>query len=256
MSADEQSTVGHGFAAEAEPAAGTMCRVCGRYSHRFTWKQLHRLMRLTTDIGHELSGLSPRYNVAPTQDAPVVRQDAAGERSAAMLRWGLVPFWAHDPGIGSRLINARSEEVALKPAFRAAFKKRRCLVPVSSFYEWQAVPGEKRKQPWVIGVRGAELFALAGLWERWSREGTTLDSFTILTGRPNELVRPIHNRMPVIIRPEHYDLWLDPKREDHADFATMLEPFPADAMEAHRVGTRVNSPGNDDPSCIEPLEGQ
>jgi len=178
VSADEQSTVGHGFAAEAEPAAGTMCRVCGRYSHRFTWKQLHRLMRLTTDIGHELSGLSPRYNVAPTQDAPVVRQDAAGERSAAMLRWGLVPFWAHDPGIGSRLINARSEEVALKPAFRAAFKKRRCLVPVSSFYEWQAVPGEKRKQPWVIGGMSDLRFAPVGPAAECISPATHIDSGT------------------------------------------------------------------------------
>lgn len=210
-------------------------------------------MRLS--MGAAPIDLTPRFNVAPTQTAPVVRQSEAGERTASLLRWGLVPFWADDPGIGSRLINARSEEAATKPSFRAAFKKRRCLVPVSDFYEWQALPGQKRKQPWAFRVTGVPLFAFAGLWERWGTPDDALETFTILTGAPNELIAPIHNRMPVIVPPDLYDVWLDPAREKPQDLADVLKPFPGERMQAIRVSTRVNSPANDDPSLIDPVTG-
>lgn len=226
--------------------------MCGRFTNRYSWKQLHRLLSLTTPVPE--SDFVARFNIAPTQNALVVRQDTRGNRAADQLRWGLVPFWADDPAIGNRLINARSEEAATKPSFRAAFKKRRCLIPVSDFYEWQAIPGVKRKQPWAFRVAGAPLFAFAGLWERWDKADVPLDTFTILTGAPNALVAPIHNRMPVIVRPSLYDLWLDPAHETPLDLAPVFEPFPADEMEAHRVGTRVNSPANDDPTCIQPID--
>jgi putative SOS response-associated peptidase YedK len=167
-----------------------------------------------------------------------------------------VPFWADDPSIGNRLINARSEEAASKPAFRAAMKSRRCLVPVSGFYEWQAIAGEKRKQPWYFTVKDAPLFAFAGLWESWSGgKGEKLpepvETFTILTGKPNELVAPIHNRMPVIVRPEYYDRWLDAKATDPAALADVLEPFGAERMDAWKVSTRVNAPANQGPELAE-----
>jgi putative SOS response-associated peptidase YedK len=211
-------------------------------------------MRLTTSPD-AIAELRASYNVAPSQISPIVRQDAAGNREAALARWGLVPFWADDPAIGNRLINARSEDAAVKPAFRAAAVSRRCLVPADGFYEWQVVEGSTRKQPWFLRVRDAELFAFAGLWERWSREGTVLETFTILTGKPNDLVAPIHDRMPVIVRPESYDTWLDGRREDWSQLRPVLEPFPSGQMEAYRVGTRVNRPENDDASLMERDEG-
>lgn len=225
--------------------------MCGRFTHRYTWAELHALMRLA--LGAPPIDLAPRFNVAPTQSAPVVRQSASGERACAKLRWGLVPFWADDVAIGSRLINARSEEAASKPSFRAAFKKRRCLVPVSHFYEWQTVPGEKHKQPWAFSVKNTPLFAFAGLWEAWDKGGEPLETFTVLTGRPNELVAPLHNRMPIIVPPDLYDLWLDPAIETPEKLAPVLQPFPAENMQAMRVSTRVNSPANDDSGLVEPL---
>lgn len=199
--------------------------------------------------------LEPRFNVAPTQSAPVVRVDAEGRRVAVSLRWGLVPFWASDPAIGSRLINARGEEAAGKPSFRAAFKARRCLVPMSDFYEWQALPGEKRKQPWAFRVRAVPLFAVAGLWERWEKgpTGEPLETFALLTCAPNALLEPIHTRMPVIVPPALYDLWLDPAVTRAEALAPVLQPFPAEAMEGVRVSTRVNAPTHDDPTLLEPL---
>jgi putative SOS response-associated peptidase YedK len=230
--------------------------MCGRFTHRYSWAELHALMRLWT--GAAPIAVEPRYNVAPTQTAPVVRVDEAGHRVAVALRWGLVPFWADDPAIGSRLINARSEEAAGKPSFRAAFKARRCLVPMSDFYEWQAIPGATRKQPWAFRVRGAPLFAVAGLWERWDGRVAhePLETFALLTCAPNALLAPIHNRMPVIVPPHLHDLWLDPAVTRAEALAEALRPFPAEEMEAVRVGTRVNSPANDGPDLLAPLASE
>ena len=171
--------------------------MCGRFTRMYTWKELHRLMRLAT--GTPELPFAPSYNVAPTQTSPVVLQTEQG-REARPMRWGLVPPWATDLTFGNRCINARSEEAASKPAFRAAMKSRRCLVPISGFYEWQKV-GDKLKQPWYFTPADGTLFALAGLWESWGASDTRTETFTLLTGPPNELLARIHDRMPCIMPP-------------------------------------------------------
>lgn len=204
---------------------------------------------------------TPRFNVAPTQDVPVVRAGvpagpdvtAAAGRRADLLHWGLVPHWAADPSVGNRMINARAETAAERPAFRDAMKRRRCLVPADGFYEWQKTPDSKRKQPFLIRMKGDRPFAFAGLWESWGRAGERLESITILTTSPNELVAPIHDRMPVIVAPEDFDRWLDPAVSTDG-VADLLRPFPAEEMQANPVGTRVNNPANDDPACAEAWE--
>ncbi|TVQ34165.1 MAG: SOS response-associated peptidase [Phycisphaeraceae bacterium] len=193
------------------------------------------------------------YNVAPTQPSLIVRPIAAGGREGAIARWGLIPSWAKDPSIGSRMINARAETAAAKPAFRAAMRRRRCIVPADSFYEWQAVEGSKRKRPWRIHRVDGEPLRFAGLWEVWDQGDGPLESFTIITTAANDFMRPMHDRMPVIIEPEDAAAWLDP--EASADAAqALLRPAADGALIAHPVSTRVNSPANDDPSLIEPVE--
>ncbi len=192
--------------------------------------------------------IRPSYNVAPTQMAPVVRE-RGGVRGVSLLRWGLVPSWAPDLAFGNRCINARAEEAGSKPAFREAARSRRCLIPASGFYEWQAVVGQKVKQPWYFTVRDG-LFAFGGLWETWNKEGAEVETFTILTGPPNAVVAPVHGRMPVIIRPRDYGRWL--AVAEFESVAAVMAPYPAEDMEARRVSTRVNAPGNNDPSLIEP----
>ena len=170
------------------------------------------------------------------------------------LRWGLVPGWAKDPAIGSRLINARAETAAEKPAFRTALRRRRCLVAADGFYEWQQAG--RTKQPYFIHLRDDRPFALAGLWEAWEgADHAWLETCTLLTTEPNDVVRPIHDRMPVILPPQAYSCWLDPAIEDPRQLAPLLVPYPSDQMEAYRVGRLVNSPSHDAPGCIEPAEG-
>ena len=248
--------------------------MCGRFTQRLSWAELHELMDL---IGAPLN-LQPRYNVAPGQEVAIVRaadpgsQEArpgqcpdsfrvskgTGGRRLSMLRWGLVPAWARDSSIGSRLINARSETVAEKPAFRAAYRRRRCLVPADGFYEWQRRGGGR--QPWLFGLRNGSPFAFAGLWERWTapedqaparslfgpEPGGPVETFTILTTAANETVAPVHGRMPVILPPDAYGSWL-------AGEDIPLGPCPADDMHAHPVSTLVNRPASDDPRCVEPV---
>lgn len=224
--------------------------MCGRYTLTSPSEQLAAVF----EFSETRLEWTPRYNIAPTQPAPVVRAVEAGDRRLDLLRWGLIPAWADDPAVGSRLINARSETAADRPAFRAALRRRRCLVPATGFYEWQRAG--KRKQPHHICMRDGRVFALGGLWERWEGpEGEQIESYTILTAEANKLVRPLHNRMPVVIAPDQYALWLDPVCQDAAKLQSLLRPCPPDEMVAYAVGTRVNSPANDDPSCIEPLEG-
>ncbi len=197
--------------------------------------------------------LSARYNIAPTQEVFAVRA-GAGHRELARLRWGLVPSWSRDPKAGNRLINARSETVENMPAFRAAFRRRRCLIPADGFYEWRAVEGRKAKQPYYISLKGGGPFAFAGLWEQWHPEQENLQTCTILTTEVNVLVRPLHERMPVILPPEAYDLWLDPATVAPERLQPLLRQYPAQAMVAHPVGARVNSPRHDGPDCILPVE--
>jgi putative SOS response-associated peptidase YedK len=199
--------------------------------------------------------LEPRYNIAPTQPVLAVRlAPDSGERELALLQWGLIPSWAKDPKMGSRLINARSETAAEKPAFRAAFKRRRCLIPASGFYEWQQMNGNgKRKQPMYVQAANGRPLGLAGLWEVWqSGDGSVVESCTILTTAANELMAPIHDRMPVIIDPVDYEAWLDPAL-DPGEAQHLLRPYSADNMVAYPVSTLVNSPYNEQPQCIEPL---
>jgi putative SOS response-associated peptidase YedK len=197
----------------------------------------------------EIPDLEPRYNIAPTQSVAAVRVPSPeADRELVMLHWGLIPFWAKDPGFGARMINARSETAADKPAFRVAFRRRRCLVPADGFYEWQRQNG---KQPYFIRLQGGRLFAFAGLWERWKDEqGGAIESCTLLTTRPNELVRPLHNRMPVIVHPDNYALWLDPEAQDVGMIQRLLDAYPSGEMEAYPVSRYVNSPRNEGPDCI------
>jgi putative SOS response-associated peptidase YedK len=195
---------------------------------------------------------TPSFNVAPTQPVTAIRLgEGSGARAAAVLRWGLIPSWAEDPAIGNRMINAKAETAAEKPAFRQAFRRRRCLIAADGFYEWRKGPGAK--QPFYIRMKGGAPFAFAGLWEHWEGEGSVIESCTILTTQPNDLVRPIHDRMPVILAPGDYAAWLDCGRTDLKALQALLRPHPAGAMEAWPVGPYVNNPRNNDARCIEPL---
>lgn len=193
----------------------------------------------------------PRFNIAPTQRAPVVRS-AAGKRECVELRWGLIPSWATDRSIGSRMINARSETAAAKPAFRSAFCERRCLIPADGFYEWQKRGREKH--PILIHRSDDAPFAFAGLWESWNDEQQqALETFTILTTAANEQLRPLHDRMPIILHPENYSAWLDAAQTDPAALAPLLNDPPANLV-FQPVGSRVNSTANDDPTCVATAE--
>ncbi len=195
----------------------------------------------------------PRYNIAPTQEVLTVLQPPeTTEQRARFLRWGLVPPWAEGPAVGSRMINARAETVATKPAFRRAFQERRCLILADGFYEWQKQ--EDRKQPFYIHLRDGRPFAFAGLWERWApSDGQPLDSCTILTTVANQLVAPLHVRMPVILSPANRETWLDPRGQDVERMQAILRPYPAEEMEAYPVSPRVNSAAFDSPECMQPV---
>ncbi len=196
---------------------------------------------------------SPRYNIAPTDPIPAVRQHPAKpERKISLLRWGLIPNWSRDASGGAKMINARAESAATTPAFRDALKTRRCLIPADGFYEWKKLA--QGKQPYCLTVRDDSLFAFAGLWDRWrAPDGTFLETCSILTTSANRLAEPIHDRMPVIVAPENYDLWLDPGFKNTGEISGLLQPFPAERMRAYPVSTRVNKVENDDPQCAEPV---
>ena len=201
-----------------------------------------------------LPELRPRYNVAPSQNTPIVREEG-GKRRFSLARWGLVPHWAKDTKIGYSTINARAETVAGKPAFRNAFRHWRCLIPADGFYEWQVIPGSKIKQPWFIVLRDREPMAFAGLWEQWrSPEGEELESCSIIVTEANELMKPIHDRMPVILAPEDWDAWLETDAKDAEGLQNLLKPYLAEGMTAWPVSTKVNSPRNDSAECVEALE--
>lgn len=223
--------------------------MCGRFSLIAPGEAVAEFFDLP-----ETPFLAPRYNIAPTQPVAAVRVNRdTKQRELVHFHWGLIPSWSKDPTIGSRMINARSETAAEKPSFRAAIKYRRCLVPADGFYEWQKQNGSK--QPMRIGMADGGLFAIAGLWEHWqSPDGSEIESCTLLTTEPNELLRPVHNRMPVILAPEDFELWLDPAAQHAGEVQHLLGPFPAGAMDFYPVSTHVNNPANEDPRCIEPLD--
>ena len=195
--------------------------------------------------------VAPRYNIAPTQDVLAVRRRSTGDRQARLFRWGLVPHWAEDPAVGNRLINARAESVATRPAFRDPFLQRRCLVPAQGFYEWKKFG--RAREPWLIRLKGGATFAFAGLWDRWSRgEGNAIESCALITTSANALVAKVHGRMPVLIDRGAYDLWLDPRASED-DLRALLAPFSADLMEAFPVSPRVNGTDVDDAELARPV---
>lgn len=222
--------------------------MCGRFTLTVSGRVLADLFDVP-----EVVELEPRYNIAPTQQVPIVRATDDGSRALVQVRWGLVPFWTKDPSIGARMINARGETVTSKPAFRSAVKNRRCLIAADGFYEWKKTGAGK--QPYLIRFADRRAFAFAGLWERWrkSEDAEPLDSCTIITTTPNELVRDLHDRMPVILTPSSYDDWLKPRPLSAAALEAMLSPHPAEGMEAFPVSRHVNSPAHDDPECMHPL---
>jgi putative SOS response-associated peptidase YedK len=200
--------------------------------------------------------LKPRYNIAPSQPVAVVRWgpgEAKQQREMVLMRWGLIPGWAKDAKIGNRMINARAESLAKKPAFRPAFQRRRCLIAADGFYEWQGTT--RTKQPYFIHFRDDRPFAFAGLWETWEGpDHEAIDSCTIITTEANDLIRPLHDRMPVILQPESFDFWLDPKRQSADELAPLLAPFSSDELETYAVSTLVNTPLHDEPKCMEAIE--
>jgi putative SOS response-associated peptidase YedK len=221
--------------------------MCGRYTLHVPTRALMDLFDLP-----EVPDLLPRYNVAPSQEVPVVRQRGEA-RELTLLRWGLIPFWSKDPKRGPTPINARSDSAAEKPAFRTAFRRHRCLLPADGFYEWKK-EGTK-KQPVLFRMRDEGPFAFAGLWDRWEGpDGQIIQSCTLLTTEPNALVETVHDRMPVILPPEAYDLWLDPSVHEPSRVQPLLRPYPAEAMTATLVSPRVNSPREDAPDLIAPIE--
>ena len=228
--------------------------MCGRYSLSTPDDVLREFFELDEDEDLAPRSLEPRFNIAPTQEAAVIRaRRDSGARVLSFLRWGLVPYWAEDLSIGSRMINARSETAAEKRAFERCFRRRRCLVPADGFYEWKKTSAGKQPY-WFHSPVGAP-FAFAGLWDSWRQtDGEPLQSFTILTTEPNEVTAEIHDRMPVILDEGSYSKWLDPSIEDPADLQPLLVPYPADRINRYTVSTLVNSPANDSPECQRRVE--
>jgi putative SOS response-associated peptidase YedK len=218
--------------------------MCGRYSLHAHPDVVALMFGLTEKPEYE-----PQYNIAPSTKILIVRQEPTGQRVSDRYRWGLIPSWAKDPAIGNKLANARGETVAEKPSFRAAFKRWRCLVPASGFYEWKAVAG--RKQPYYIRPKGDDLFALAGITELWQSPDGPLHTVCLVTTEPNELMREIHDRMPVIVPREDFGQWLDPANQDTVKLKGLIRSYPARRMEAYPVSKAVSNARNEGPKLIE-----
>jgi putative SOS response-associated peptidase YedK len=225
--------------------------VCGRYRLVRKKEILAEVFDASDDVDW-----APRYNVAPGQDVPVIRQDASEpKRSLSLVQWGLIPWWAKDPKLGYKMINARAETISDKPAFREPLQSRRCLIPADGFYEW--VKAEKTKLPYCFTLADDSVFAFAGLWDRWrDANGEALQTCSIITTSANALVARAHDRMPVILEPENYDLWLDPGFGKIEPLLHLLKPYRAASMHGWRVSPRVNSVENDDPECIREYHPQ
>ena len=227
--------------------------MCGRFVSASPPDQIARYFDAVTE-GERV--LEPSYNVAPTNDVYAVLNDG-GVRRLETLHWGLVPFWAKDPSVGNRMINARAETLADKPAYRTAFRKRRCIIPADGFYEWQKIPGQKHKQPMYMHRADGEPMAFAGLWEVWrpkDRPGEELHSCTIITGLPNEKVAPVHDRMPVILPPSAWEQWLSPEVDDVDLLGSFLVPAPSSLIELHPVSTEVNNVRNKGAHLTDPVD--
>jgi len=224
--------------------------MCGRFSQYNEQEEFEDRFDITDPSGVLFE---PRYNIAPTQNVPiiVIKED---NRVLKLMRWGLVPFWSKDTKIGSRMINARAETITEKACFKNPLKRKRCLVPASGFYEWKKNPN-RTKVPMYLHLRSGEPFAFAALWDEWKQpDGDKLFTFTIITTDPNELMKPIHNRMPVILPQKEESKWLDPELQDSSKLTPILIPYVSDLMEAYEVSPFVNIPGNDSPECIKPVK--
>jgi putative SOS response-associated peptidase YedK len=223
--------------------------MCGRYRLTRAQKYLEERFAAHGDVE-----VSPRYNIAPSQPVLTIRQDASEPvRLLSPMRWGLIPSWAKDASMAFKTINARAETVATTPSFREPFKSQRCLIPADGFYEWER--NGKTTQPYCFEVNDGQLFAFAGLWDRWrSPQGEMIESCTIVTTTPNSLLSDIHDRMPVILDADNYDLWMDQAFRNTASVSAMLKPFDAALMNRYPVSTRINQVQNDDADCAKPLD--
>lgn len=238
---------------------GSVEHVCGRFTSTTPVEDLAAYFAVdevaVDEVAVEHEG--PRWNVAPT-DTILGIVDRDGTRRMGSFRWGLVPFWAKDPSVGSRMINARAETIAEKPAYARPFEQRRCLVPADGFYEWQSRPDHKGKQPFHIRRRDGEPLAIAALWDSWRPERGSdagrLVSCVLITTDSNELLRPLHDRMPVVLQPSVWDAWLDPDNHDIDALAALLAPAPEDLLEAIPVSTAVSNVRNDGPELLEPID--
>ena len=222
--------------------------MCGRFTLHTPASQITEAFHLPDLRDLELK---PRYNIAPSQDIPIIRDTDTG-REMVMARWGLIPHWSKESKTKYSTINARIESVAEKPTYRTPFKRQRCLIPADGFYEWKQVEG--KKVPHHIRMKDGNVFAFAGLWDHWEGEGESIDSCTIIVMPANEVMKPIHERMPAIIAPADYDLWLDSRVTDKQEIMQYLNSAPSSQLTAFPVSTRVNSPRNNDERCIQPAD--
>lgn len=223
--------------------------MCGRFTLHHSLEEIEERFAAEAGVASE-----PRFNIAPTQDVLVVTQN--GSRHLEAYHWGLIPSWAKDSAISKKMINARAETLAERPAFRTALIRRRCLIPADGFYEWQDAPDGKKgtRTPMHIRRRDSGLFAFAGLWDEWlTPDGSPLRSCTIITTAPNALTAPIHNRMPVILNPDEEAAWLDSSEQNAPDLLSLLVPYPADLLEAYAFSRQVNAPVVDEPTCLLPV---
>jgi putative SOS response-associated peptidase YedK len=226
--------------------------MCGRYTQT---QDLNRLKERFEAVAENLE-IFPQYNIAPTQNAPVVimKNDRP---EITLMRWGLVPFWAKDEKIGYKMINARAETLPEKRTFKGLLTRKRCLVPADGFYEWRKEPGKRTKTPLRFTIKKGDPFAFAGLWDRWkSPDGEELETFIIITTSPNSLLAKVHNRMPVLLKKADEEKWLNPDQSDQMTLLDLLGPYPAKEMNGYEVSTQVNSPRNAGPECIEPVDSQ
>jgi putative SOS response-associated peptidase YedK len=220
--------------------------MCGRYGLAVDTSKLQERF----ETSNTLPDLQPRFNIAPTQALPVIVRNSPN--SMVLMQWGLIPSWSKEPQVSYSTINARAENLLKSSVYKKPFQRQRCLVPASGFYEWQQTSAGK--QPYYLHLQDTDVFAFAGLYDIWrDKHGHELHSYTIITTKPNDLVAPIHNRMPVILRRDDENVWLDTDA-DPARLLALLTPYPADEMSAYRVSTWVNSPSNDAPQALEPLE--
>ena len=221
--------------------------MCGRFVLKDNIKTLSKNFDFDQD---DDVLFEPKYNITPGQNAPIIIKEET--RKCAIMRWGLVPSWSNDPLIGFQMIDARSETVAQKPSFKNSLRKRRCIVPSNGFYEWKKLDN-KTKTPYYIKMKNNKPFGFAGLWDTWNKDGANLTTFTIITTSPNELIKPIHDRMPVILKKEDEDLWLNPDIQNSDKILHLLKPFSSDDMETYEISTYVNNPRNEGEKCIVPV---